>query len=287
MTKTRSLTLQWMLLLGLAITQAAAQESPTKLRPPSVPLVAVDPYFSIWSPADNLYDADTTHWTGRPHRLTSLVRIDGKAFRLMGASPTQLAPLPQTSLEVLPTRTLYTFQGAGIELALTFTTPALPADMDVLSRPVTYLEWAAKSLDGKKHAVEIYFDAAAELTVNEPSQQVVWARENVGELVALKIGSKDQPILAKKGDDLRIDWGYLYTAAVAGQVKANVIAGASATRTAFVQDGSLPAEIEARQPRAASDDTPVAAMTFHLGKVGAKAARQMLLLAYDDLWSIQ
>ena len=107
------------------------------LRPPSVPLVACDPYFSIWSPADKLTDADTVHWTGKPHRLTSLVRIDGKGFRLMGKEPANVPALPQTGLEVLPTRTIYTFEGEGVRLTLTFMTAALPDDLMVYSRPVT------------------------------------------------------------------------------------------------------------------------------------------------------
>nr|MBP9903586.1 DUF4964 domain-containing protein [Verrucomicrobiota bacterium] len=104
----------------------AAELDLPPLRPPAVPLVTHDPYFSIWSPADKLTDADTVHWTGKPHRLTSLVRIDGKPFRVMGKEPADAPALPQTNLEVLPTRTIYTFEGAGVRLTLTFMTPALP-----------------------------------------------------------------------------------------------------------------------------------------------------------------
>ena len=257
------------------------------LVPPATPLVAHDPYFSIWSQADRLTDEDTTHWTGRPHRLTGLVRIDGQPYRVMGASPAHVPALEQTSLEVLPTRTLYRFRGAGVELTLAFITPALPHDLDVLSRPVTYLVWEAKATDSRTHDVALYFDAAAELAVNDPGQQVVWSAESFGDLVALKLGSKDQPVLAKKGDDLRIDWGYLYLAAERDRARSATVGSSQTLRQAFLANGTVPADLDTRQPRAANDDTPVAAVTFEFREVAAGGSSAMLMLAYDDLYSIQ
>jgi len=194
------------------IAAGAGLEQQQSLRPPCVPLVACDPYFSIWSPADKLTDRGTVHWTGKPHTLASLVRIDGKAYRLMGAEPQDIEALPQKSLAVKPTRTIYEFEGAGVRVGLTFFTAALPYDIAVLSRPVTYLIWEARSTDGKAHAVQVYYDNTAELVVNEPGQVVQWGQEMMGSLTVLKLGSKEQPILAKRGDDLRIDWGWLYVA---------------------------------------------------------------------------
>ena len=52
-----------------------------------MPLVAVDPYLSVWSFNDKLHDTATRHWTGKPHTLLSLVRIDGRPYRVMGSQP--------------------------------------------------------------------------------------------------------------------------------------------------------------------------------------------------------
>jgi hypothetical protein len=88
------------------------------------------------------------HWTGKPHRLTGLVRIDGKGFRIMGKEPANVPALTQTGLEVLPTRTIYTFEGQGVRLTLTFMAAALPDDLAVLSRPVTYVTCDVRATDG-------------------------------------------------------------------------------------------------------------------------------------------
>src|SRR3954447_26508048 len=102
---------RWAICLHLLIpisTVSAAQQ-PVKPRtaegdrlvPPATPLVACDPYFSIWSQADKLTDRETTHWTGKPHRLTGVLTIDGKPYRVLGASPSEAPALNQTDLTVL------------------------------------------------------------------------------------------------------------------------------------------------------------------------------------------
>src|SRR5437588_503261 len=264
----------------------AAYEAVKGFRAPAVPLVACDPYFSIWSPADKLTDAATIHWTGKAQPLTSLVRIDSKTWRIMGPEPKDIPALRQTSLEVWPTRTIYTFDGSGVRLTLTFTTPALPNDLLILSRPVTYITWEARSTDQNTHAVAVYFDSSTLPAVNTPDQKVVWSRESIMGLVTLRTGSHDQPILQKRGDDLRIDWGYLYVAAASAQGPNALIGPAAAARASFASGGRLEGEDAVSQPTSARQ-APVLAISFDLGQVGAQPVSRWLVYAYDDLYAIQ
>ena len=54
-------------------------------RPPAVPLIVVDPYLSLWSTYDNLYDGKTTHWNGNIIELTGLLVVNGNCYRWMGS----------------------------------------------------------------------------------------------------------------------------------------------------------------------------------------------------------
>jgi hypothetical protein len=244
----------WFLSIAVLALQPAIGSCQQQMRPPAVPLVACDPYFSIWSPSNQLAESNTTHWTGREHRLQSCVTIDGKKWRLLGAEPGTVTPMLQTGVRVLPTRTICEFETSTVALTVTFTTPALPESIDLLSWPVTYVTYSARSLDGQPHSVVVEFEANGEIAVNDVSnQRVVWSRPEIEGLSTLAFGSETQAILNRSGDDLRIDWGYCYLSVPSSQ-----------------------------KPQWNDNQ-----LLLDLGSVGKTPVTQWLLLAYDDIFSIQ
>jgi hypothetical protein len=255
-------------------------------RPPAVPLVTFDPYLSIWSCADHLTDRNTQHWTKHEHSLVSLIRVDGQTFRLMGNDPTNVPPLPQVNLTVTPTRSIYEFAGANVRVTLTFMTPALPQDLDALSLPLSFLTWQVRSTDGKNHAVSLYDSTSSELAVNRTSENVNWAREKAGKLIALRVGTVEQPVVGSSGDDHRINWGYAYAAAP-GDAASAAIGADQTLLAAFVAGGTLPAQDDAQMPRAANDRQPVLAFAFNLGGVAAAPVTRQVIVAYDEIAAIK
>ncbi|MCF7974249.1 MAG: DUF4965 domain-containing protein, partial [Phycisphaerae bacterium] len=264
-----------------------SQSSDLAFRAPAVPLVACDPYFSVWSFADALTDTGTVHWTGRSQALTSLIRVDGQTYRLMGREPESLPALPQTRVQVLPTRTIYTFEGAGVRVTLTFMQAALPDDIDLLSRPVVYLNWTCASLERTSHEVSVYYDNTAEIAVNDPAQTVTWSEPEISQLTVLSTGTDTQPVLRRKGDNVRIDWGYFYVAAKQEAACTSALAPAEVSRTGFAGQGRLPKVRAGNMPCVVNDGAPVLAMQFDLGKVGRRAKACQVVLAYDDLFSVK
>ena len=258
------------------------------LRPPAVPLIAHDPYFSIWSMADRLNEAGTSHWTGKPNRLSAAIRIDGKTFRVMGRDRAPSPALEQTGLDVLPTRTIYHFAGDGVSVALTFLTPALPDDLEVLSRPLTYIEWAVSSTDGKEHQAAIYFDAASDLVVNTADQPVWSERYQLDGAPLLRMGSRHQPVLVKSGDDLRIDWGYLYLAPDRPAGASGFTGAHQQAQSTFDTTGRTPDSDDFSERSAGADRRGrVLAYNIDLGRIGSQPVSRYLMLAYDDIYSIE
>lgn len=182
-------------------------------RAPAVPLATVDPFFSIWSNSDCLYDDVTHHWTDQRHQLCGLIMVDGVFFRFLGKlepdSTRYLAEfpvLPQKSVEVLPLTTNYVFENETVRLKLSFMTPLLPDDLKLLSRPISYISYELESVDGKEHGIRLFFNVGAELAVDTTDQAVTIDKTDYS--ITASMGN--DLMLTSSGDDQRISWGTLH-----------------------------------------------------------------------------
>jgi hypothetical protein len=252
---------------------------------PATPLIAHDPYFSIWSTSDKLTDSNTEHWTGASQPLTGIARIDGKAFRFMGRDPEDVPAMEQTQSAVEPTHTRYRFRAGGVTLDFVFFTPALPADLDIYSRPVTYLTWSAQSEDGAAHRVSILLDVDPVIAVDTRGEQVVSLRNRTALLDVLSVGSRDQSILNRSGDNLRIDWGYFHLAVPKDESSSTALAPRAAET--FARHGTLPASDSIAMPQPANGDCPHLAAILDFGSVGGSSVTRHLLVSYTDGYAIQ
>lgn len=223
--------------------------------------------------------------------MQSLIRVDGKAYRIMGWQPksaiAKVEPARQLSVRVLPTRTIYKFRAGNVAVQLTFLTPDLPRSISILSRPVTYLTWRVHSLDGKQHKVQIYYDNTAELVVNKPDELVTWKSVSIPGLKALRMGTLDQPILGQSGDYIHNDWGYLYAAAPQGESPESTVQPEALADRQFISGGRLSSSMDRHMPVSAENRWPVMAYAFDLGSVGKDSVSRHIILAYDEIYPIE
>lgn len=253
--------------------------------PPAVPLITHTPYFSLWSFNNSLTDDWTKHWTGASQGTCGLIRIDGVVFRFMGGPVEGISALAQDSVNVSPLVTTYTFSGHGIKLTLRFLSPLLPEDLNVLARPVTYMDFIVESNDAKSHDVQLYVDVTGGFAVNTHSQDIGISRYAVGDRPTLAIRSCEQDVLKKAGDNLRIDWGTLILQSPPGE---SWIGSADQARQDFVNSGALAKSDELITRRRASDGNPGACTSVDLGQVGvSQPASGHFTFAYDEEFAIQ
>ncbi len=182
------------------------------LKAASFPLVTHDPYFSIWSSTDHLYDSDPVHWSGARHKMTGYLVIDGKSYTFMGRKNPYVT-IEQISVNVTATATEYCFENDQAKLTVRFTSPLLLDDMVLISRPCTYADFLIEKKTAKE--VELHLEVSADLV--RTGRDYVFAHNNVwkkGDLSYsyVSMGRAQQEPLNVSGDLVTIDWGYAYLA---------------------------------------------------------------------------
>lgn len=178
-------------------------------RAASIPLVTHDPYFSIWSSSDHLYDTDTVHWTGKRQQIRGYLTVDKTVYCFMGDKEFYQI-LPQISLDVTATATTYTFENDKVRLCCRFTSPLILSDPLLVSRPCTYIDFMVE----KKNAdnVQLDFIVSADLVRQEKDEVAGFAGTFKQGFSYASMGRMRQQPLGSSGDHTTIDWGYVYLA---------------------------------------------------------------------------
>ncbi len=187
----------------------------------------------------------------------------------------------QKSIDVLATNTYYTFVCGPVELDLVFTAPMLIDDYDLLSAPVNYISYQVRSTDGRAHDAQLLLTASPLIAVNKAAQPTVTTQEEHRGVTYLKTGTIEQPILAKTGDGICIDWGYLYLPNINGDV---AITHDELLRKTFTTTGRLP-EGERRVAASKPEEMPTLAYRHDFGRV--TQASSYALIGYDEIEDIE
>jgi len=180
-----------------------------KIRPAAVPLITVDPFFSIWSCADKLNDEVTKNWTEHPNPLLAGIIVYGR-FYSMACTDVDFVQcrnkMRQKDLKVSPLSTVYSFENDFAKVKLTFTTPLLLDRLDILARPVSYVAYEIERKCKDDVKIEFVFGISSRCCVLNASEQVEFKKTEY----SLAVGNTVQVPLARSGDLTLIDWGYLH-----------------------------------------------------------------------------
>ncbi len=194
----------------------------------------------------------------------------------------RVIPAVQTYSKVNALQTLYHFTCGDVDLELTFTSPLLPANLEVLSTPVSYITYKIRSRGSRMHKVQVMLTASSSIAVHDPSQQVIASGVNGAGVSLLKVGTTSQPILQKKGDNVRIDWGHFYVGARAVDKPVQ-----------FISNDLLSALNRFRSPARQQKISSVAGKNLLLGtimdfgSVNQVGTEKFMVLAYDEIFAVQ
>ena len=259
----------WLFATVLTAALAAAE-----FRPPAVPLVTIDPYTSCWSMTDRLAGDWPRHWTGNVHAMCGLVRVDGKPLRFMGAAP-RCADAGRTDLA----------RSAGDANRLSISGGRRRADghvhfaaagdrprTDVAAGQLRHVRCGLGRRQAARGASLFRRHGRMGRQQTRPASRLAAARRPTAWMRCAS-ARVDQRVLATKGDNVRIDWGYFYVAAPKGTAR-TVIARCRQCRAVHSPRGDGPATADdAQMPRAANDRWPVLSADVRLGQRRRSAGR--------------
>ncbi|HWK03276.1 MAG TPA: DUF4965 domain-containing protein [Puia sp.] len=203
----------------------------------------------------------------------------GLSEEIIDQAQAGMSAAEQTSVNVTATQTTYTFQCGPANLHVCFTSPLIMSDLSLFSSPVSYISYQVYSNDGNTHKVDIYQSVSSNVAVNQPYQPVQASAYLKNGLSILKAGTVEQPVLQKKGDNLRIDWGYVYVSAPLTSGAKQYITPDAEGISSFLHAGYTSTAENGKQL--------VLNTVLPFGQIGTTPLSKFIMVGYDDIRSVQ
>ncbi|KAF2861318.1 GTA glutaminase A [Piedraia hortae CBS 480.64] len=272
---------------GLAVVQADF----VPLRPPSFPLAVRSPYFHTWLPAGSdqgnggyLAGEWPIFWHGQIVGWQGLVSVDNTTYTWLGKAPENVDLANQTRAEYTSTRSIFTLTAGPVELTATFLSPVHADDMKRASLPVSYLDVAVRSLDGKEHQVHLYTDISAEWVSGDHGAIAEWNYHTSGNIAYHKV-YRQQQLQFSETDD-QANWGnWYYTTANTNKVTHRSGADTD-VRGQFINKGILDNSADTKY-RAINNRWPVMGFAVDLGRVAKSSVNTVFQLSLHQDQCIQ
>jgi hypothetical protein len=213
------------------------------------------------------------------HNTTGGQWIDAGFVEEVASGAESQQKAEQTNRDISATQSTYTFKCGGVKLKVIFASPLILSDLATLATQVSYITYQVKSTDGKRHQVSILQSVSTALAVNTPGQEVSATTYTKSGLRIMKAGTTTQPVLAKKGDNLRIDWGYVYVAAPSAMGAKQYITSSDDAISSFM--GTMVGSTNSTGKQLMLNTV------LPFGTVSNDELSKHIMVGYDDLYSIQ
>jgi hypothetical protein len=282
---------------GLLLVAGLADPRLAQLAAPATPLIANDPYFQTFSPRGSLTDNPTVAGTnGKEQQISAIAFVEGHVCQLIGPAEKGATAAEQLNVTVYPTRTVYEMLcGSSVNLktpiTMTFMTAALPSNLTIMSRPVTYLTFYSPPNKGSAN-IQIYVDISYQhATVQNskgPTEVACGSNTTAMDLGYAWLGNAQtqdtpipcaDPLNCREGDN--IFWGQLY---LANDGDAVVVGAAAALRSKFVSQGwpIQPTDGSSCSTPLSGASMPVLATTLDLNNQNDPGEPLTVVFGYDD-----
>lgn len=175
---------------------------------PAYPLFVNNPYFSIWSSSDVLNESETIFWNGQEKKTYGVIYADGVCYSFLG-NLEKTIKLTQNKVDVNLFSTDYEFECDSFILNISFINPLLLTELELMSRPVSYLSYKIspkKEIKNLKMALLLHQTHCFDRVID----YMIGGCFPFEDFEAAYFGLNRQHPMSHTGDSFSADWGYTY-----------------------------------------------------------------------------